>query len=80
MADINLSQQEADKLMAMEKKGVDQRRWTFPGPAARIVVPLTSFDKRENFALDVTRYPDQINEGHVSKSGTGGHHPLPAGH
>ncbi|HEY6341289.1 MAG TPA: hypothetical protein VIY49_07340 [Bryobacteraceae bacterium] len=62
MADINLSQQEADKLMAMEKKGVDQRRWTFPGPAARIVVPLTSLDKRENFALDVTRYQIKLTK------------------
>ena len=56
MADIDLTQDEADKLMAMEKKAIDQRDWMFPGPAERIMVPLTSTDKRENFMLDVTRY------------------------
>jgi len=56
MADINITRDEADKLIAMEKKATDQTQWTFPGPADRIVVPLTSFDRRENFLLDVTRY------------------------
>lgn len=55
MAEINITQDEADKLMAMEKKAVDQQKWTFPGPADRIIVPLTSADRRENFLLDVTR-------------------------
>ncbi len=55
MADISITQAEADKLMAMEKKAVDQQQWTFPGPGDRIFVPLTSIDKRENFLLDVTR-------------------------
>lgn len=55
MADINITQDEADKLMAMQKKAVDQKEWLFPIPGDRIVVPLVSFDKRENFILDVTR-------------------------
>lgn len=55
MADINLTQGEADKLMAMEKRSVDETSWTFPGPGERIAIPLTSLDKRENFMLDVTR-------------------------
>jgi hypothetical protein len=62
MADINITQGEADKLLAMEKKAVDQTQWTFPGPADRIVVPLTSFDKRENFLLDVTRYQIKLTK------------------
>ncbi len=56
MADLNITQDEADKLMAMQKKTIDQTEWMFPGPADRIVVPLTSLEKRENFLLDVTRY------------------------
>ena len=55
MADINLTQDEADKLMAMEKRSVDEKEWLFPSPGQRIAIPLTSVDKRENFMLDVTR-------------------------
>lgn len=62
MADINITQAEADKLMAMKKLAVDQREWMFPGPADRIVVPLTSEDKRESFLLDVTRYQIKLTK------------------
>ncbi len=55
MADINLTQEEADKLMAMEKRPIDDKEWLFPGPGERIAISLTSLDKRENFMLDVTR-------------------------
>jgi len=55
MADINLTQDEADKLMAMEKRAVDEKQWLFPVPGERVAIPLTSFDKRESFMLDVTR-------------------------
>lgn len=55
MADISLTQPEADALIAMEKKRVDDKQWDFPTPGGRIAIPLTSVDKRENFFLDVTR-------------------------
>ena len=55
MADINLTQAEADSLIAMEKHCLDDKVLLFPGPGERIGVPLTSQDKRENFMLDVTR-------------------------
>jgi hypothetical protein len=55
MADINLTQDEADKLMAMEKRAADDKQWLFPLPGDRVAIPLTSLDKRENFMLDVTR-------------------------
>src|SRR3982074_2885869 len=55
MADINLTQEEANKLMEMEKRCVDERDWLFPAPGASIAIPLPSLDKRENFILDVTR-------------------------
>lgn len=55
MAEINLTQGEADNLIAMEKHRIDDRDWLFPGPNDRMVIPLTSLDKREAFVLDVRR-------------------------
>jgi hypothetical protein len=55
MADIEITQAEADSLIAMEKRFVDDNDWTFPVAGARIGLALTSLDKRENFMLDVTR-------------------------
>ena len=55
MADIDISQAEADSLIAMEKYLVDENDWTFPAAGERIALALTSPDKRENFTLDVTR-------------------------
>ena len=55
MANINLTQDEADALMEMEKRRVDEQEWLFPPPGDRVAIPLTSVDNRENFMLDVTR-------------------------
>ena len=55
MSDIDITQVEADKLIEMEKRFVDEEDWTFPAPGQRIAVALTSLDRRENFMLDVTR-------------------------
>jgi hypothetical protein len=55
LADINLTQAEADALMEMEKYRLDDKAYLFPQPGGRISIPLTSHDKRENFMLDVTR-------------------------
>ena len=55
MADLDLSQAEADLLIAMEKHRVDDREWQFPSPGTHLEIPLTSNDKRENFLLDVNR-------------------------
>ena len=55
MADIDISQAEADGLIAMEKHSVDDKRWLFPEAGERLAIPLTSPDKRENFILDITR-------------------------
>jgi hypothetical protein len=55
MADIDISQVEADALIAMEKHRIDDREWLFPAPGERLAIPLTSIDKREQFMLDVSR-------------------------
>ncbi|HEY3456942.1 MAG TPA: hypothetical protein VGK64_20355 [Bryobacteraceae bacterium] len=55
MADINITQADADTLIAMEKQCVDDKQWSFPVPGGRLAIPLASPDRRENFMLDVTR-------------------------
>ena len=55
MADIDIAQAEADALIEMEKRRVDEREWLFPAPGERLAIPLVSRDKREHFMLDLTR-------------------------
>ena len=55
MTEINLTQSEADLLIAMEKHRLDDNRVEFPSLGGSITAPLTSIDKRENFFLDVRR-------------------------
>ena len=55
MADIDITQAEADALIEMAKHFVDNDDWTFPAPGQRIARELTSADRRESFVLDVTR-------------------------
>lgn len=55
MADIDISQAEADALIAMEKHSVEAKDWLFPEPGGRLAIPLTSPDRRESFVLDITR-------------------------
>jgi hypothetical protein len=55
MPEVNLTQAEADALIALEKRAVDEREWNFPNPGDSISVPLTSTDRREHFFLDIRR-------------------------
>lgn len=55
MADIDITQAEADHLMAMDKRCQEDKDWQFPAPGDRLAIPLTSMDKRETFLLDITR-------------------------
>jgi hypothetical protein len=55
MADINLTQPEADALIAMQKHRTDDTRYSYPNLGGLISVPLRSPDKREQFILDVHR-------------------------
>ena len=55
MADIDITQAEADALIAIEKHRVDEELYLFSRPGERLAIPLTSADKRENFMLDVAR-------------------------
>jgi len=55
MAEIDLTQAEADALIAMEKHRVDDQRHEYPSLGGFITVPLQSADKREHFLLDISR-------------------------
>src|SRR5674476_1268418 len=54
MADIHLTQSEADALIAMEKHRLDGGHYAYP-TSGSLVVPLQSPDKREQFLLDIRR-------------------------
>ena len=55
MTEINLTQTEADALIAKEKRKVNEELWSYPGLGGSISIPLESLDKRENFLLDISR-------------------------
>lgn len=55
MADINLTQAEADALIALEKHRVNDDRSDFPTAGERLELPLQSADRREQFLLDLSR-------------------------
>lgn len=55
MAEINLTQPEADALIAMEKHRTDENHYSYPNQGGLISIPLQSPDKREQFILDVQR-------------------------
>jgi hypothetical protein len=55
MADIDITQAEADDLIAMEKHCIEEKIWLFPQAGARLTVELFSSDRRESFNLDITR-------------------------
>jgi hypothetical protein len=52
---VDLSQGEADELIAMPKECAENRVLQFPIPGERLVIPLVSTDRTEDFLLDVTR-------------------------
>ena len=63
MADITLTQTEADVLLAMEKHRSDDDTYEYPSLGGAIRVPLYSVDKRETFFLDVTRSEIKLTKG-----------------
>lgn len=55
MAEINLTQAEADALIAMEKRRASDERVDFPMRGQSVTLPLQSADRREQFLLDLSR-------------------------
>ncbi len=55
MSDMNLTQTEADALIAMEKHRVSDESCLFPMRGETLAINLQSPDKREQFILDISR-------------------------
>lgn len=55
MAEIRLSQGEAEQLIGMPKHRLDASEQKYPSLGGRISVPLYSPNRNESFVLDVTR-------------------------
>ena len=55
ISDTNLTQNEADALIAMEKHRADNNLYDFPSLGGFIPAPLRSSDRREQFLLDLSR-------------------------
>jgi hypothetical protein len=55
VADLNLTQAEANSLIAMEKHRVNEDLSDFPVGGQSLVLPLQSADRREQFSLDLSR-------------------------
>jgi len=54
VSDLDLTQAEADVLIAMEKHRVDETPYMFPA-TGKLTVPLQSPNRQEQFLLDITR-------------------------
>jgi hypothetical protein len=52
---IQLTQQEADALLALEKHCSENTKYIFPSMGGNLRIPLQSQDKREEFSLDIYR-------------------------
>ena len=63
MASNDLTQSEADALIAMEKRRVDDKIWRYVGIGGSISVPLTSTNGSENFVLDLRRGRINLGKG-----------------
>jgi hypothetical protein len=63
LADVNLTQAEADVLLVMEKHKVDDTPYEYPSLGGGIRIPLQSLDKHELFFLDITRSQVVLTKG-----------------
>lgn len=55
MTSVDLTQAEADHLLAMEKHRSNEEQHGFPLAGGKAALPLHSADKREQFLLDLSR-------------------------
>jgi uncharacterized protein DUF6978 len=63
VADINLTQADADVLLAMEKHKIEDTPYEYPSLGGGVRIPLQSTDKRELFFLDITRSQVVLTKG-----------------
>jgi hypothetical protein len=63
MAEIVLTQSEADLLITLKKHRVDDKEVDYPDLGGSVVIPLMSVDKREKFWLDIRRGRIDLRKG-----------------
>ena len=69
MAEYDLTQVEADSLLGMDKRRVDDERWDFPSFGRSMSIPLVSTDRREHFLLDLYRGKINLSKGSYQNRG-----------
>lgn len=69
MAEISITQAEADALTALEKHRTDTTQWDYPSLGGAISIPLVSGDRREQFILDVRRARIDLAKGTYQNRG-----------
>lgn len=69
MANPDLTQAEADALLRMEKRRVDETEYDYPDFGGRVTVPLASTDRRETFLLDIRRARIDLAKGTYQNRG-----------
>jgi len=63
MADLEITQSEAEALIALEKHRSSDDRYDFPLGGRSVSIPLQSLDKREQFLLDISRGRIDLGKG-----------------
>ena len=63
MAIIDLTQAEAEALLALEKRRADDVEREYPGLGGSLSIPLLSADGREEFSLDLSRGRINLSKG-----------------
>ena len=69
MAKDDLTQAEADALIGLEKRRVDDTAWNYPGLGGGVSIPLVSVDGRERFVLDLRRGRIDLAKGSYQNRG-----------
>ena len=69
MADIELTQAEADDLIAMPKTRISDDAHEYPVGGQSVIIPLASQDKREQFLLDISRARIDLQKGKYQNRG-----------
>ena len=69
MADTNLTQTEANALIAMKKLRSDGTEWNYPDLGGYVTIPLVSADRRESFLLDLRRGRIDLSKGTYQNRG-----------
>jgi hypothetical protein len=63
MAELELTQAEADLFINIEKHCIENKPYLFPSLGGSLAIPLHSFDRRENFFLDISRSRINLSKG-----------------